>query len=193
MNFSNAKFVKAAGTAEQLPPSQCPEVAFAGRSNVGKSSLINKVLNRKGLVKVSSQPGKTTTINFFSVDKTMFVDLPGYGYAKVSRAERERWSRLIDGYFDQDRRFALVVSLVDIRHDASDLDVRMVSFLRERELPFVVVATKADKLSKQQQQRQVAALKRQLGFEEDDVMIATSVTKSQGIEELKKRIAKACS
>ena len=192
MNFNNARFVKAAGTAEQLPASTCPEVAFAGRSNVGKSSLINKVLNRKGLVKVSSQPGKTTTINFFSVDKAMFVDLPGYGYAKVSRSERERWSKLIDGYFAQDRRFALVVSLVDIRHDASDLDVQMVSFLRENGFPFMVVATKADKLSKQQQQKQMAALKRQLGFDEDDVMIATSVTKSQGIEELKKYIKLAC-
>ena len=122
MNINNVVFERSFGVSSQLTPSTMPEIAFAGRSNVGKSSLLNKLFNRKGLAKVSQTPGKTATINFFSCDGVRFVDLPGYGYAKVSKSDKSRWSELIEGYFNQDRDLALVVSLVDIRHEASDLD-----------------------------------------------------------------------
>ncbi len=173
MNINNVAFERSFGVSSQLTPSTMPEIAFAGRSNVGKSSLLNKLFNRKGLAKVSQTPGKTATINFFSCDGVRFVDLPGYGYAKVSKSEKERWSELIEGYFNQERDLALVVSLVDIRHDASDLDVNMIGFLQEAELPFAVVLTKADKLSRQQQLKQKAALKKQLKLGADVPLVVT--------------------
>ena len=191
MNFNNVRFERSFGTSAQLTPSTAPEVAFSGRSNVGKSSLLNKLFNRKGLAKVSQTPGKTATINFFDGDGVTFVDLPGYGYAKVSKSEKARWSELIEGYFNQDRSFALVVALVDIRHEASELDENMIRFLREADLPFVVALTKADKLSRQQQMKQKAALKRQLALGDDASMVVTSSAKGDGIEELRKIIRDA--
>ncbi len=127
INYQQVRFAGAYGTPSQLPPCVKPEVSFAGRSNVGKSSLMNKLFNRKGLVKVSAKPGKTTTINFFPTESVDFVDLPGYGFAKVSAQEHERWSKLMDSYFEGERDHALVVCLVDIRHDASPLDVQMIA------------------------------------------------------------------
>ncbi len=191
INYQSARFEAAFGTAEQLPESTTPEVAVAGRSNVGKSSLLNKLFNRKGLVKVSSQPGKTTTINFFEVDGIRFVDLPGYGYAKRSAAERQRWADLINGYFEQERSFNLVISLVDIRHDAQPLDHDMIAFMQELDLPFVVALTKADKLSRSKQNQQATAIARQLGIPREQ-MIVTSAETGQGIDELKRRISEAC-
>ncbi len=191
INFHNASFKSAHGTSAQLPRSLRPEVSFAGRSNVGKSSLLNKLMYRKGLAKVSSQPGKTATINFYDVDGYDLVDLPGYGYAKVSKSEKTRWSELIGGYFEQDRRFALVVSLVDIRHEASNLDVQMINFLLESGKPFAIALTKADKLSKAQAARQAAVIKRQLGLPKDVSMIVTSSEKGTGIDELRSLISKA--
>ena len=191
MNFNNVRFERSFGTSAQLTPSTAPEVAFSGRSNVGKSSLLNKLFNRKGLAKVSQTPGKTATINFFDGDGVTFVDLPGYGYAKVSKSEKARWSELIEGYFNQDRSFALVVALVDIRHEASELDENMIRFLREADLPFVVALTKADQLSRQQQMKQKAALKRQLALGDDASMVVTSSAKGDGIEELRKIIRDA--
>ena len=191
MNINNVAFERSFGISSQLPPSTMPEVAFAGRSNVGKSSLLNKLFNRKSLAKVSQTPGKTSTINFFTCEGVRFVDLPGYGYAKVSKAEKGRWSELIEGYFNQERDMALVISLIDIRHPASDLDVSMVSFLQETGLPFAVALTKADKISNQQRQRQKAAVKRQLGLDADVPIIACSSAKGGGIDELRKLIAKA--
>lgn len=191
MNFNNVRCERSFGTSAQLTPSTAPEVAFSGRSNVGKSSLLNKLFNRKGLAKVSQTPGKTATINFFDGDGVTFVDLPGYGYAKVSKSEKARWSELIEGYFNQDRSFALVVALVDIRHEASELDENMIRFLREADLPFVVALTKADKLSRQQQMKQKAALKRQLALGDDASMVVTSSAKGDGMEELRKIIRDA--
>ena len=147
MNYNLVKFQGAYGTSAQIPESIRPEVSFVGRSNVGKSSLINRLFNRKKLAKVSSMPGKTSTINFFTTDKIDFVDLPGYGYAKVAKSEKARWSEMINGYFDQYRYYALVVSLIDIRHPATKLDEQMIEFLRACELPFIIALTKADKLS----------------------------------------------
>ena len=191
MNFNNVRFERSFGTSAQLTPSTAPEVAFSGRSNVGKSSLLNKLFNRKGLAKVSQTPGKTATINFFDGVGVTFVDLPGYGYTKVSKSEKARWSELIEGYFNQDRSFALVVALVDIRHEASALDENMIRFLREADLPFVVALTKADKLSRQQQMKQKAALKRQLALGDDASMVVTSSAKGDGMEELRKIIRDA--
>ena len=185
MNYHNVKFKAAYGTSSQLPVSTLPEVSFAGRSNVGKSSLLNKLMYRKSLAKVSSTPGKTATINFYDVDGYDFVDLPGYGFAKVAKSEKHRWSELIEGYFNQERIFALVVSLIDIRHEASALDLNMIEFLRESGLPFMVVLTKADKLSKQQCMKQTAMLRKQLQLDKDIPMLAVSSECGTGINELR--------
>lgn len=188
MNYHNVKFAAAYGTSSQLPVSTRPEIAFVGRSNVGKSSLLNKLFNRKKLAKVSSKPGKTSTINFFDAEGAHFVDLPGYGYAQVSKSEKVRWAEMINGYFEQDRDFRLVVSLIDIRHPATKLDVQMVDFLKEAELPFMVVLTKADKLSKTQMLRQVAALRKQLVFGPEVEVVPCSSENGTGIDDLKKVI-----
>ena len=191
MNFHNARFLAAYGTSAQLPPSNGPEVSFAGRSNVGKSSLLNKLMYRKGLAKVSSTPGKTATINFYDVDGADLVDPPGYGYAKVSKSEKGRWSELIDGYFNQERAFALVVSLIDIRHEPSALDCGMVGFLKEAELPFAIALTKADKLSKQQAAKQRAVIVKALDLPKGTPVVVTSAEKGGGIEELRALISQA--
>ncbi len=193
MNFNNAEFTGAYGTSAQIPASTRPEVSFVGRSNVGKSSLLNKLFNRKSLAKVSSVPGKTSTINFFKVDDAIdLVDLPGYGYAKVARSELGRWSEMINGYFDQYRYYALVVSLIDIRHPATALDERMVEFLRACELPFMIVLTKADKVNKSQAKNQIVAIRKQLHLPDDIMMVACSSEKGTGIDELRSLIEKAC-
>ena len=188
VNFNNVEFDKAFGTSKQLPTSTLPEVAFAGRSNVGKSSLLNKLVNRKNLAHVSQKPGKTATINFFQAGDAFLVDLPGYGYAQVSTSERERWAELIEGYFNQERNFALVCSLIDVRHPASTLDENMVGFLKEAELPFLIVLTKGDKLSKSKCNQQRAALKRQLQLDDKVPMIVTSSLKGDGMAELRNTI-----
>ena len=191
LKYETAHFEASYGTVAQLPEPTTPEVSFVGRSNVGKSSLLNKLIGRKQLAKVSSQPGKTANINFFDVDGVRFVDLPGYGFAKVSRSEKQRWADLIGGYFEQERSFNLVVALVDIRHDAQKLDQEMLAFLIEAELPFVVALTKADKLSRSKQMQQLASLSRQFGLSKDQ-MIVTSSEKGTGIDELRRTIEDAC-
>lgn len=192
MNFNKVAFERSFGISSQLPPSTRPEVAFAGRSNVGKSSMLNALFGRKSLAKVSQKPGKTSTINFFATDTARFVDLPGYGYARVAKSEKGRWAELIEGYFNQDRNFALVVSLVDIRHEAQQLDLNMIGFLQEAGLPFAVVLTKADKLSKNQQNKQAALLRRQLALPDDVPMLVTSSEKKIGFDNLRKLIEQAC-
>ena len=187
INYQQVRFAGAYGTPSQLPPCVKPEVSFAGRSNVGKSSLMNKLFNRKGLVKVSAKPGKTTTINFFPTETVDFVDLPGYGFAKVSAQEHERWSKLMDAYFESERDHALVVCLIDIRHDASPLDVQMIAYLHKLGLPF----TKADKVSRGKQQQQVRTLCRQLEAPGDTPILVCSAQTGQGIDTLKNLIAAA--
>lgn len=189
MNFHNASFKTAFGTSAQLPKSERAEISFAGRSNVGKSSLLNALMYRKGLAKVSSTPGKTATINFYDVDGIDLVDLPGYGYAKVSKQELKRWSDLIEGYFNQERNFALVVSLIDIRHDPSDLDHNMVQFLIDAELPFAIALTKADKLSKQKAMQQRRVIMQKLDVPKSTPVVLTSSEKGTGIEELRQLIS----
>ena len=186
MNYHNVKFTAAYGTSKQLPPSTRAEVSFVGRSNVGKSSLMNKLFNRKKLAKVSATPGKTSTINFFEAEWADFVDLPGYVFAQVSKSEKARWREMIEGYYNQDREFCCVVSLIDIRHPATALDVNMIEFLIAAELPFMIVCTKADKLSKNKCAQSIAALRRQLGFSRDEVeIIPISSANGSGIDDLK--------
>ena len=146
MNYNKAEFEKAFGISSQLPQSISPEIAFSGRSNVGKSSLLNKLFNRKSLARVSSVPGKTITINFYNVDDCKFVDLPGYGYAKLSKTERDRFGELMEGYFQSGRNIKLVVQLVDMRHKPSQDDFGMIDFMQQMNIPFIIACTKADKL-----------------------------------------------
>ncbi|MCL1832265.1 MAG: ribosome biogenesis GTP-binding protein YihA/YsxC [Oscillospiraceae bacterium] len=153
LNWHNAQIMASYGKFSQLPALTLPEIAFSGRSNVGKSSLINKLLNRKSLARVSSRPGKTITINCFDIDGKIFVvDLPGYGYAKISKSEKERFGRLAEMYLQSDR-IALLVQLIDFRHPPSKDDVMMLDFLRETDTPHVIVLTKADKLKKRERER----------------------------------------
>lgn len=191
INYQLARFVASYGDVTKIPEPTQPEVSVSGRSNVGKSSLLNKLFGRKNLVKVSSTPGKTCNVNFFDVDGITFVDLPGYGFARVSKAEKERWSELIGGYFELERSFNLVLSLVDIRHEAQKLDQQMIGFLQDAGLPYLVVLTKGDKLGRGKQNSQAALLSRQLEVPRDQ-MIITSAQTGQGIDELKTRIAAAC-
>lgn len=191
LKYETATYEASFGTTEQLPDSTTPEVAFAGRSNVGKSSLLNKLVGRKALARVSAQPGKTSNINFFNVDGVRFVDLPGYGFAKVSKSERQRWADLIGGYFAQERSFNLVVCLVDIRHDAQKLDLDMINFVKEENYPFVVALTKADKLGRSKQNQQAALLARQFDIDKSRLII-TSSESGQGIQELRNKIEDAC-
>ncbi|MBR5923297.1 MAG: YihA family ribosome biogenesis GTP-binding protein [Clostridia bacterium] len=148
MNLINAEFIASYGTAEQLPESSHAEICFCGRSNVGKSSLINKLLGRKAIARVSSTPGKTATVNFFRAGNINLVDLPGYGYAKTGQSERARWDSLMNAYFSGARDIRLCLQLVDVRRTLSGDDERMVNFLKERGIPFAVVLTKCDKLNK---------------------------------------------
>lgn len=184
MNFQKASFELSAGKKEQLPSSDLPEIVFSGRSNVGKSSLINKLVNRKALARTSSTPGKTATINFFQVDTCRFVDLPGYGYAKVSKSEKERWADLVEGYFARNRRVALVFQLVDMRREPTDDDFDMIEFLLDSAVPFVVVGTKCDKLNKSET---TAMLERyQKIFGENDIsFFPFSAVSGVGVEELR--------
>lgn len=193
MNFNKAEFLTSYGLSSQLPPSDKPEIAFAGRSNVGKSSMINKLFNRKALARVSAVPGKTATINFYGVDNTAnFVDLPGYGYAKVAKSEKERWSQLIEKYFNDDRNLALVVSLIDMRHSPTKLDIDMVNYLIERELPFIIVLTKADKLNKTQTAERLESFVREIPYGDVITMIPFSSQTGAGAEEIRNIIREVC-
>lgn len=188
MNFNKAEFVASYGLYKQIPPCDKMEFVFAGRSNVGKSSLINKLLGRKSLARVSATPGKTATINFFSLENINFVDLPGYGYAKVSQSEKKRWAGLIEGYLNSDRDIALVLSLIDFRHPPSKDDIDMLNYLIDTQLPFVVVLTKADKLSKRQREERFEALKNEIPCFDDVCSVQFSSQTGEGVEELREII-----
>ncbi len=185
MNYNNVFFEAAYGTSKQLPASDLPEIAFSGRSNVGKSSLLNKIMNRKSLARVSSTPGKTVTVNFFRLDEVRFADLPGYGFAKVGDSERRRWSDLMEGYFQGNRRLKLVVQLLDMRHPPSKDDMTMLHFLKDAELPFVLALTKSDKLNKTERAKRLAGFAEELAFLGDYKAIPFSALKGEGVEELR--------
>lgn len=184
MNLQDAAFEAAYGTFAQLPTSDLPEIAFSGRSNVGKSSLLNRLFNRKSLARVSSVPGKTVTINFYSVGDVRFVDLPGYGYAKVPKAEKIRWAEMMEGYFNSDRNIKLVVQLVDMRHPPTKDDLQMLSFLRENKIPYVVALTKSDKLNKTEYAQRLKSVQTELDFIRTECVIPFSAVIGEGREAL---------
>ncbi len=188
MNYNNAKFFASYGKYEQLPPPERLEIVFSGRSNVGKSSLINKIFNRKSLARVSAVPGKTATINFYELENIYMVDLPGYGYARVSKEEKSRWNALIGGYLGAGREIALVFQLVDFRHPPTADDIAMINFLIDGEFPFAVVLTKADKLSKSQRSDRRAALLNELPCAEDITIIEFSAETGEGVDKIREII-----
>lgn len=188
MNYNNVTYEASYGTAKQLPLSDLPEIVFSGRSNVGKSSLINKLFNRKNLARVSSVPGKTTTVNFFRCEDVRFADLPGYGYAKRSGEEIRRWSNLMEGYFQSERNIKLVVQLVDMRHPPTADDRTMIEFLSSAGVPFVIALTKSDKLKKTERIKREQSIPAELP---DLETIAFSSENGEGVDALKARIEKA--
>jgi len=191
MNFNNAQFEKSFGTFAQLEKSDLPEICFSGRSNVGKSSLINKVLGRKSIARVSSKPGKTVTINFYKVDNVRLVDLPGYGYAKVPFKEKDRWSDLMEGYFGSERNIKMVFQLVDMRHPATDFDISMLDYLSAMGYKYTVVLTKSDKLNKTETENRLRLIREELGeYAEDISIIPFSAQNGQGAEELREIISR---
>ena len=185
MRWENAAFEAAAGLSSQLPSSTMPEIVFSGRSNVGKSSLINRLTGRKSLARTSATPGKTATINFYRLDGARLVDLPGYGYARVSDSERKRWSELIEGYFNDERDVRLVVQLLDIRHTPSKDDYQMLEYMVEREIPFIAVLTKADKLNKTERAQRLAAFEQELSDYEGIFTLPFSSSNGEGADELR--------
>ncbi len=191
MDFSKAQFERAYGTFSQLPASLLPEIVFSGRSNVGKSSLINKVFNRKNLARVSSVPGKTVTINFYSVGgDAKIVDLPGYGYAKVAKTEKDRWAKMMEGYFNSGRNISLVVQLVDMRHPPTADDIMMIDFLTQTGYPFIVALTKSDKLNKTEYKNRLEAIKTELATVDNDRIIPFSALNGEGAETIRNYIIK---
>ena len=186
MNINKAEFVTSYANFKQIPKSDRPEIAFSGRSNVGKSSLINKIFNRKNLARVSSMPGKTVTINFYSLENIYIVDLPGYGYANVSKSEKKKWGDLIGGYLgDGERDLALVFQLIDMRHAPSKDDLQMLDFLIDSEIPFVVVFTKADKLKPTQRKERMESFKTEIPCFEDITYVEFSAVTGEGVEEIR--------
>ena len=178
------------GKASQLPASDLPEIVFSGKSNVGKSSLLNKLVNRKALARVSATPGKTATINFYKLPECRLVDLPGYGYARVSKSERDRWASLVEGYFAQDRNIALVIQLVDMRHKPTADDLQMVNFLLQTGRPFIVVCTKSDKLNRTENQQQTGLFD-ELFRSQGISWLPFSAVKGVGLEDVKQAIETA--
>ena len=191
MRFDNARFEMACGTFAQLPACTAPEIAFAGRSNVGKSSLLNKLLNRKSLARVSAKPGKTITINFYALDGVRLTDLPGYGYAKVAQSEKKRWAEMMEGYFGSERDIRLVVQLIDMRHPPSADDFSMLDYLAQMQYPFVIALTKCDKLNKMERAERTQALKEELAAYPEILKIPFSAVTGEGTEELRAAIAAA--
>ncbi|QAT49608.1 YihA family ribosome biogenesis GTP-binding protein [Caproiciproducens sp. NJN-50] len=193
MGIETAFFELSAGRSDQLPASTLPEIAFSGRSNAGKSSLINRLLLRKSLARTSSAPGKTATVNFYNLGFCRFVDLPGYGYAKVSKSEKLRWAELAQGYFRQRRDIRLVVQLMDLRHAPTPDDLQMVSFLSDGKVPFLIAATKCDKLNKTERSSQEAVYCEKFGSCPGIPIVPCSAKSGEGVGVIRERILSACS
>lgn len=184
MKVTNAEIVISAVSQKQYPADQLPDIALAGRSNVGKSSFINKLIQRKNLVRTSSKPGKTQTINFYKINEAFyFVDVPGYGYAKVSKKERKKWGGMMEEYFHTRDELQAVVQITDIRHEPTRDDVQMYEFLKYFELPVIVVATKADKISKGKRAKHLKQTMQILQVESSDAVIPFSAETGEGKDE----------
>ena len=192
LNLQRAEFVRSAAKAADFPRDGLPQVVFAGRSNVGKSSVINKILLRKNLARVGAAPGKTTHINYFLIDEKLYlVDLPGYGYAKVSQAEKERWGRLIESWFADNALMTLGIMVVDARHKPTADDCTMGEWFKQSGKPFLVVANKLDKLRKSEIEHNLARIRETLGLPDDVKVIAFSAEKGEGRQELLGEILKS--
>ena len=185
MVIKNVSLETVIGVTSKIPQNELPEIAFAGKSNVGKSSLINALMNRKSLARTSSQPGKTQTINFYNInDALYFVDLPGYGYAKVSQQEKEKWGRMIERYLHQSNVLKAVFLLIDIRHDPSANDKTMYEWILANGFHPIIIATKAGKINRSQLQKQIKAVRQGLGAGKDTVVLPFSAQTKQGREEI---------
>lgn len=188
MNFQNVEFVKSAASAADFPKTRLPEIAFAGKSNVGKSSVINRLLQRKNFARVGDKPGKTVHVNYFLLDKKCYlVDLPGYGFAKVSQQEKERWGKLMDTYFAAGR-IDLGVLIVDYRHPPTNNDITMASWFIQTGCPFVVVANKMDKLKKSELEPNLRTIREDLELPESCPVIPFSAEKGEGRDALVRQI-----
>ena len=193
MNLQIAEFVTSITDLNRLPADGLPQIVFSGKSNVGKSSVINRVLNRKNFARVGETPGKTVHINFFRIDgKAYFVDLPGYGYAKVPKAEKERWGKLMEQYFSAPERIDLGILIVDARHKPTADDCTMAEYFKSSGRPFVVVANKLDKLKKSELEPNMVLIRQALALPEGTKLIPFSAEKGTGRDELVKEIFAAC-
>ena len=191
MNFQKVEFLISAASPKDFPSNRLPEIAFAGKSNVGKSSVINRILQRKNFARVGEKPGKTIHVNYFTIDsKCYFVDLPGYGYAKVSQSEKERWGKLMENYFAANR-IDLGVMIVDARHAPTNNDITMARWFLDSGCPFVVVANKLDKVKKSQIEGNMAVIRQDLELPEDCPVIPFSAEKGTGRDDLVKLILTA--
>lgn len=191
MNFQNVEFLISAASTGDFPKNRLPEIAFAGKSNVGKSSVINRLLQRKNFARVGDKPGKTVHVNYFVIDRKCYlVDLPGYGFAKVSQQEKDRWGRLMEDYFAA-QRIDLGVLIVDYRHPPTNNDITMANWFLDSGCPFVVVANKMDKLKKSELKPNLEVIRRDLALPEDCPVIPFSAEKGDGREELVRRILSA--
>ena len=191
MSFETAYFEAAAGLSGQLPASVLPEIVFSGKSNVGKSSMINKLLARKSIARVSSTPGKTITINFYNLEFCRFVDLPGYGYARVSQSERMRWSELVEGYFTGERDIRLLVQLVDVRRELTEDDLQMIHFAEQGNIPCIIAATKMDKLNKTERIARMEALQ-SVASQTEGILVPFSAQTAEGVQDIRKMITERC-
>lgn len=191
--YQNAQFEAAFGTASQLPESTLPEICFSGRSNVGKSTLINKIVGRKALARVSNKPGKTVTVNFYRLSDSRLIDLPGYGYAKVPFSERTRWSDLMESYFRSGRRICQVFQLIDMRHPPTEFDLSMLEFLVRYRLPFTIILTKADKLNVAQRNERLSNIRRELSTGEAVPILPFSGVTGEGADAIREAIEAAIS
>lgn len=193
MNLQKAEFLTSVTNMEKLPQDGLPQIVFSGKSNVGKSSVINRVLNRKNFARVGETPGKTVHINFFRIDgRAYFVDLPGYGYAKVPKAEKERWGKLMEQYFSEPERISLGILIVDARHKPTADDATMCAYFQSSGRPFVVVANKLDKLKKSELEPNMALIRQTLTLSDDTPLIPFSAEKGTGRDELLRQILAVC-
>jgi len=189
MKIKSAEFIISAVGPKQYPEDGLPEIALVGRSNVGKSSLINKMMNRKALARISQKPGKTQTLNYFRVNEMLyFVDFPGYGYAKVAKTLRHQWGKMIEGYLKNRKELKFIIQLIDLRHPPTKDDISMYEWCKELGLPTVIVTTKADKISRGRWQQHLKVIKQDLHLRETDTMILFSSETGQGRDELWKEI-----